>query len=168
MSAVRRAHIFRRDVIKRVLVDSLNTGRILGQYDLLAFVIMPNHIHTITRCLDNHGPGDVTRELKKATANLIIRQYEAEDNQPVLEFLASNVARQEKQDYAVWEDEYQAKHVLSAAFLRQKLDYIHNNPIQAHWALAETAEDYVWSSARYYLTAGRALIPLSDARELLL
>ena len=54
MSAVRRAHIFRRDVIKRVLVDSLNTGRILGQYDLLAFVIMPNHIHTITRCLDNH------------------------------------------------------------------------------------------------------------------
>ena len=32
--AVQRAHVFQRDVIKRILVDSLNVGRILGQYDL--------------------------------------------------------------------------------------------------------------------------------------
>jgi len=40
-SAIQHKHIFRRDVIKRILVDSLNTGRILGQYALFAFVIMP-------------------------------------------------------------------------------------------------------------------------------
>jgi REP element-mobilizing transposase RayT len=167
VSAVRRAHIFRRDVIKRILVDSLNTGRILGQYELFAFVIMPNHVHIIVRCLGEYTPGDIIREFKKATAKPILRQYEAEGNQAALDFCASSVEREGKQAYAVWEDEHQAKNVFSPGFLRQKMDYIHNSPVQPHWALAERPEDYLWSSARFYLTEGGALIPLSNAGELL-
>lgn len=166
-SAVQRARIFRRDVIKRILVDSLNTGRILGQYELFAFVIMPNHVHLILRCLNDHTPGDVIREFKKATANLILRQYEAENNQAALAFCASAVKTGQKQQHAVWEAEYQAKNVFSPAFLRQKLDYIHHNPLQTHWRLAEQPEAYVWSSARFYLDVGRGLVPLSDVRDLL-
>ena len=90
-------------------MDSLNLGRILGQYDLFAFAIMPNHVHLILRCLGEHTPGDVVREFK----------------------------------------------------------YIHSNPLQPDWNLAECPEEYLWSSARFYLTEGRALIPLSDANELL-
>jgi len=166
-SAVKSAHMFRRDVIKRLLVDSLNMGRILGQYELFAFVIMPNHMHAIIRCVDGNSPGDVVRELKKATANLIIRHFEAEGNKAALDFCAAAVERAEKQDHAVWRDEYQAKNVFSPAFLRQKLEYIHNNPIQPRWALVGAPEEYIWSSARFYLGVGRAIIPLSDARELL-
>jgi putative transposase len=166
-SAVQRAHIFRRDAIKRILVDSLNTGRILGQYELYAFVIMPNHVHVIVRCLDEYSPGDVVREFKKTTAGLILRQYEAERNQAALDFLSTAVRSGKKQQFTVWQAEYQAKNVFSRAFLRQKLDYMHENPTQPHWSLVERPEDYVWSSARFYLTGGRALIPLSDARELL-
>lgn len=33
----------------------------------------------------------------------------------------------------------------------QVLEYIHNNPLQEHWKLAELPEDYYYSSARYYL-----------------
>jgi hypothetical protein len=33
--------------------------------------------------------------------------------------------------------------------------------------LVELPEQYLWSSARFYLAGKRALIPLSDARELL-
>jgi REP element-mobilizing transposase RayT len=167
MGAVRRAPVFRRDVIKRILVDSLNTGRILAQYELFAFVIMPNHTHIIVRCLGEYTPGDIVREFKKATSNLILRQFEAEGNQAALEFCASCVEREGKQAYAVWQDEYQAKNIFSAAFLRQKIDYVHNNPVQPHWALVDRPEDYLWSSARFYLTEGRALIPLRDAGELL-
>lgn len=104
--AVEGAHIFRRDIIKRILVDSLNIGRILGQYALFAFVIMPNHVHFIVRCLDGHTPADVTREFKKATSNLILRQYEAEGNQAALDFCASAVKPGQKQQHAVWENEY--------------------------------------------------------------
>jgi putative transposase len=164
-SAVQHAHIFRRDVIKRILVDALNTGRILEQYALFAFVIMPNHVHFIIRCLNDHTPMAVTREFKKATAGLIVRHYEVEINTKALNFLAS-VAPQDQQ-YAVWEHEYEAKNIYTPDFLRQKLEYIHSNPLQSQWRLTRQPEDYIWSSARYYLSGGKALIPLSDARELL-
>jgi REP element-mobilizing transposase RayT len=165
--AVQRAHIFRRDAIRRVLVDSLNTGRILGQYELYAFVVMPNHIHCIVRCLQDYAVSDVVREFKKATANLILRHYEAEGNREALDFCKSAAKPGHNQQFAIWDDEYQAKNVFSPDFLRQKMDYIHHNPIQPYWALAERAEEYPWSSARFYLANERALIPLSDARELL-
>lgn len=167
MGTVKRTHVFGRAVVRRILVDCLNTGRILGQYNLYAFVIMPNHVHLILRCLNEYTPSDIVREYKKATSNLIVRQYDAEGNQRVLEYLASCVGRQQKQVYAVWREEYQAKNVFSPDFLRQKLEYVHNNPVQPHWALADRPQDYVWSSAAHYLADRRSLIPLSDVGEFL-
>ena len=166
-SAVQHARIFDRPVIKRILVDSLNVARILGQVELYAFTIMPNHVHIIVRCQGDHTPPDVVREFKKATANLILRQYEAEGNQQALDFLTAAVQPGQKQQYAVWKGEYQAKNIVSPAFLAQKLDYVHDNPTQPHWQLAASPEQYPWSSARFYLSGQRALIPLSDAREFL-
>ncbi len=39
----------------------------------------------------------------------------------------------------------------SVAVTEQKLDYIHQNPAQEKWKLAELPEDYYYSSARFYL-----------------
>ena len=77
------------------------------------------------------------------------------------------VTRPKKQQYKVWEDGYLAKAVFMPDFLEQKLDYVHNNPVQPHWGLSDAPEGYVWSSAGYYLGGRPALIPLKDARELL-
>ena len=166
-SASQRAHHFSRDVIKRILLDSLNTGRILGQYELFAFVIMPNHIHVIIRCLVKYTPGDVVREYKKATSNLILRQFEAEGNRQALAAFAKGVKQPQKQKFAVWEGEYQAKNIFTPEFLSQKLEYIHQNPVQPQWKLADLPEEYIWSSARFYINDERPLIPISDVRELL-
>ncbi len=166
-SAVQRANIFTRDTIKRILVDSLSMGRILGQYELFAFVIMPNHMHAILRCSAEYTPGDVVREFKKSTAGLILRHYKCEGNQAALDFCASAVKPGRRERHAVRESEYQAKNLFSPGFLRQKLEYIHNNPLQPHWNPAKSPEEYLWSSARFYRVGGRALIPLSDANELL-
>lgn len=76
------------------------------------------------------------------------------------------MTRPEKQQFKVWENGYSAKDVFSPEFLRQKIEYTHNNPLQPQWQLAERPEDYVWSSARFYLLNEPALIPLRDAREL--
>jgi hypothetical protein len=45
---------------------------------------------------------------------------------------------------------------------------IHNNPLQPHWCLAERAEEYPWSSARFYLMDEPALIALDDGRKLMI
>jgi REP element-mobilizing transposase RayT len=112
---------------------------------------MPNHLHFIAQCLPDHPLADVLRDFKKHMAKQIIRQYQAESNQKVLAFLAEAVPRPQKQRYKVWDDDYDAKEAFTPEFLKQKMDYIHNNPLQPHWCLAERAEEYPWSSARFYL-----------------
>lgn len=47
------------------------------------------------------------------------------------------------------------------------MTYSHNNPCQPHWNLVERPEDYIWSSARFYLLEEPAIIPLDNANHLL-
>jgi REP element-mobilizing transposase RayT len=166
-NAVDRVHLFRRDVIKRIIVDSLNYMRVSHWLNLHAFVVMPNHIHFIVRFLADYTPTDVMREFKKHTSKQIIRQYQAEDNQRVLAFLERAAQHLSDQHYKVWEEGYDARDVFSIEFLRQKVTYIHHNPCQPHWQLVERPELYPWSSARYYLLGQPAIIAIDDLSELL-
>ena len=148
-------------------MDSLNLARILGRIELFVFVIMPNHVHFIVRCAVDYSISALLRDFKSNTAKHIIWQCEAEGNQRALDFFRAAVTRPGKQKFKVWDDEYVAKEVFSPAFLLQKVEYIHNNPLQPHWQLVEQAEDYPWSSARFYLLDAHPLIPVSDVRKLL-
>ena len=41
---------------------------------------------------------------------------------------------------------------MSPDVFEQKLDYLHNNPLQDKWRLAEFPENYKYSSAKFYET----------------
>ncbi len=128
---------------------------------------MPNHIHIIVRFLDGHALSDVIRDFKKHTAKQIVRQYQAENNQRVLELLQETAVDIPDQKYKVWEEGYDARDVFSPDFLRQKVEYCHNNPCQTRWRLTERPELYPWSSARFYILDKPAIIAVDDIRELL-
>ena len=166
-SAVQHRYLFGRDVIKRLVVDSLDCMRLRKRLKLYAFVIMPNHLHVIMQCRAEDPLADVMRDLKKHIADRLIRHYRADGNQPVLDFLASLATRPDKQRHKVWEEGYDARNVFSPEFLRQKMAYMHNNPCQPHWNLVERPEDYIWSSARFYLLEEPAIIPLDSVNLLL-
>jgi len=166
-TAVQHAPLFQRDVMKRLLVDSLQHARAVGRIELYAFVIMPNHLHLIVRIAAEVGLANWIRNWKTFTAKQIVWQYQAEGNEQALAFLSSAVKRPGKQRFKVWEDGYNAKEVFSAGFLEQKIEYVHNNPCQPHWQLAEYPELYPWSSARFYLLDRPAIILLDDVRLLL-
>ena len=167
-TAVNRRLIFQRDIIKRILVDSLYFTSVLNHVQLYAFVVMPNHIHVIIQCPPDFPPKDWARAFKTSTSQMIIRFHQMEQDQQALNILAASVTQPQKQRYKVWETGYLAKSIVEEAFLIQKLTYLHNNPVQPHWQLAVVPEDYLWSSARFYLQdGGRCLIPIDDVRELL-
>ncbi|MBD0377234.1 MAG: hypothetical protein ICV51_16600 [Flavisolibacter sp.] len=48
--------------------------------------------------------------------------------------------------YQFWRQDNQPKECYTRYFTDQKLDYIHNNPVEA--GLADKAEEYLYSSAR--------------------
>jgi len=167
VTAAERKPIFRRDIVKRILVDGLHYVTLMNQVTLYAFVLMPNYVHVIIQCPQDFPPKDCARAFKSGASRLIVRQYQVEGNQPALDALRRLVTRPGKQEYKVWEDGYLAKAIVTPAVLEQKLAYTHNSPVQPHWQLADVPEDYPWSSAGFYTRDGPALIPLQDVRELL-
>ncbi len=58
----------------------------------------------------------------------------------------------------VWQDSYWDTNIYTDRFLRQKLNYIHRNPIRAN--LVEQPEDYVYSSYRNYVLDEEWLIEI--------
>ena len=166
-TAANHTRIFQRDVVKRILVDGLYFISLMNRVQLFAFVVMPNHMHGILQCPPDCPPGDWVRAFKTSTAQLIVRLYQVENNQPALDALAALVTRPDKQGHKVWEDNYFAENVVTPEFLAQKLAYIHNNPVQDQWLLADSPEAYAWSSARFYLEGKPGLIAVQDVRECL-
>ena len=50
--------------------------------------------------------------------------------------------------YQFWRQDNQPQELYSAAFIFQKINYIHNNPVEA--GIADKPEEYLYSSARDY------------------
>jgi len=163
-TAVDHLCLFQRDAIKRLLLDTFDCFRLRKRLKLYSFVIMPNHSHFVGQFSKDDPLGDVMRDFKRQTSDRILRQLKAEKNEEVLQRLADKVERPEKQNYKVWEDDYNAKEIFSIDFLQQKMDYIHNNPCQPRWNLSKIPEDYLWSSARFYFTEEPGIIPIDDVR----
>ncbi len=164
--AVDYAHLFRRDVVKRLLLDTFDCFRQQKRMKFFCFVIMPNHFHCIAQFSAECTMADAIRDFKRHTADRFIRQLKAENNKTTLDWLASKVSRPDKQLLKVWEDDYVAKDVVTENFLWQKMEYIHSNPCQSHWQLSERPEDYLWSSARFYHTDQPCMVPIDDVRKI--
>ncbi len=67
--------------------------------------------------------------------------------------------------YHIWERRPMWIHIENSMILEQKLDYIHNNPLQNKWKLCASPEDYEWSSASYYLSEQKTFDFLCDFRD---
>jgi uncharacterized membrane protein YpjA len=53
-------------------------------------------------------------------------------------------------------------------FLRQKMEYIHQNPVAKDWKLVEDRADYLYSSAGYYDYGRKPVIEIMDINEWLM
>ncbi len=51
-------------------------------------------------------------------------------------------------NYQFWKQDNEPKIIYTPEFASQKLEYIHNNPVDA--GIVEKAEEYIYSSARDY------------------
>ena len=139
-------HLLKQDKYKDIIVDSLSFLVKEHRVRIYGFVIMPNHIHLIWLINENHQRSDVQRDFLKYTAQNI--KFDLIKNHPqVLEKFEVN-AKDRK--YQIWERNPLSIDLYSREVLIQKLNYIHNNPLQGKWKLCELPETYKYSSALFY------------------
>ena len=57
-----------------------------------------------------------------------------------------------ERSYRIWQRDPLAILIDSIEKPERKLDYIHLNPLNERWNLADDPENYYWSSAKFYET----------------
>jgi putative transposase len=140
--------LLKPDKYKTIIIETI---RDLCEKKLIivyGFVIMPNHLHLIWEMKACNGKEMPHASFNKVTAHLIINDLEEHHVAVLSHFRVSEKER----IYRVWKRDPLAILMDGKNKMEQKLDYIHDNPLNERWNLADRPEDYFWSSARFYLT----------------
>lgn len=143
--------IFTRKVYKDIMIESFRYSIENKGFQVFAYVIMSNHIHLIA----NSSKGllsETIRDIKKYTSRRIVETiHEINESRKywILNRFKFNAAHLNgKQNYQVWTHENHAVIIYSHDFMKEKIEYVHNNPVRA--GIVEKPEDYFYSSARNY------------------
>ena len=133
------------DRYKDIITGSMRYMVSNSKAQIHAFAIMNNHMHILWSILHPYQREDVQRDLLKFTAQTMVNDLRT--NNPAL--LANYYVGLKDRKYQVWERNPLSVPVWSEEVLKQKLHYIHNNPVKAGYTTY--AEDYKYSSAALYL-----------------
>jgi len=152
MTVIEWIDLFTRLNHKNTIIDSLKYCQQKKGLEVYAFVIMPSHIHMLCRVKNGFIFSDFIRDFKRHTSKRLLRNIleEPESRREWLlkHFKEAALHAPKEQEYKVWQDGYHAIDTWSNKFIYQKLNYIHNNPVEDK--IVEKPEDYLFSSARNY------------------
>lgn len=148
-SCYRRKPLLTNDDWREKLARTLDTAGRLEQFDLVAFVFMPEHLHILVN--PRLREPDFGRYLAR------IKQPFSKQIKDVLVRSGSRLLRQltvqerpNKTCFRFWQEGAGFdRNFFTPQAILAAIDYIHHNPVRR--GLCEKAVDWQWSSARYHL-----------------
>ena len=146
---------------KDLIVDNLNFCILNKGLELYGWVLMSNHLHMICRAKEPFKLSDILRDLKSFSAKQIIAEIQknTESRREWLIMVMKYHTKFNKRNdnFQFWQHDNHPVELESPSWIKQRLQYLHNNPVRAGITL--NPEDYLHSSARNY--AGmEGLIPV--------
>jgi putative transposase len=161
-SCYRHYAFLARDRTRQWLCEALAEARARFGFQLWAYVIMPEHVHLLV--YPGAAPermSDFLRAVKEPVARKAIAHMET--NAPTwLERVTVREGPRIRRRFWQPGGGYD-RNITSMAALRAIIDYIHANPVRR--GLVARAEDWEWSSARWY--AGVSPVRLDMDRQVL-
>ena len=143
-SCFRRLPLFGEAEVRMLFLTELENARIQYQFGVLAYVVMPEHVH------------------------LLLSEPEELSLSVALQMLKQNVSRKARKsglysaDHAFWETRYFDFNVWSRSKQVEKLRYIHRNPVAR--GLVQKPEEWRWSSFRHYMFNERGIVDVASER----
>ena len=139
-TVINRLQIFNDGEIANILLEEFRFRIKNNDLNVYAFVIMPDHFHAILECDNLSG---MMRNIKSFSGKKILEHIRNSENTFFLERFMVNDSK-----YQVWQNDYHPQLIFNDEMFRQKVEYIHNNPIKA--GLVENQVDWKLSSAGFY------------------
>jgi REP element-mobilizing transposase RayT len=140
-----------------IIIESLKFCQQRKGLIIYGYVIMLNHLHIIADAIEKVRLSDVMRDFKKYTSKAISAELE-KDNRRLELYVFRKAAEREKetQQYKVWQNAFHPQIVYTPKVFRQKLEYMHLNPVRK--GFVEKPEYWAYSSARNYILADHSVI----------
>jgi putative transposase len=136
-SCRRRAPLLASSACKQAFVDALEATRVRSGIEIYGYVVMPEHVHLLVSEPDAYPLSRALQGLKQGASWRIGKGKATEP---------------------FWETRYYDFNVHSDRKLREKLRYIHRNPVRR--GLVSDPCDWPWSSFRQYLSGEPGTVKL--------
>jgi putative transposase len=165
ISCYRRLQFFHDDGMKRVAVTALARMRQRFGICLLAYVIMPEHLHVLLypHLRGDDGPVPISKLLRSFKQHIgfhgkerlreVWRRHGRLWSDPLNRWAHGEFDKQEIMNTRGYD-----RNIFTEDELREKVDYIHKNPITR--GLAAGAADWPWSSYRLHELGDGAILPM--------
>jgi putative transposase len=135
-----------RPPIAQIVLDSWRFLQENQRIELYAYVIMENHVHLIA------AANDLTKEMgdfKSFTARQIVDWLQDRHARDVLDQLAcQKLAHKTDRQFQVWQEGSHPEMIQGEEMMRQKAEYIHDNPVRRGYV--DEPIHWRYSSARNY------------------
>jgi len=130
----------------QIILDSLRYLQQSDNLKIYAYVILENHLHLVASS-DNIAKS--MKKFKSFTAKELLELLQKQNITTILDQLAFyKKAHKQETTYQVWQEGIQPKLIQSEQMMRDKISYIHNNPIKRGYV--DEAKHWRYSSARDY------------------
>lgn len=138
--------VFTRPAMVEIVLDSWRYLRAEEGMRLYGYVVLENHLHFIAQANDL---GNTVARFKSFTARRLIDHLSAHRVHFLLERLSfAKKAHKGDRNYQFWQEGSHPELISNELIMRQKLEYIHNNPVKRGYV--ERPEHWRYSSATNY------------------
>jgi len=135
-----RIEIFKDIKYCKILLVTIEYLKLILDYRLYGFCIMPEHVHLIIHPFGKYNFSYIMMMLKGSFARKI------------------NKMNGDKGD--IWQKTFYDECIMNSRQLINKLEYIHNNPVEAR--LVTSPEEYPYSSYNHYIKTDYPLNPIIE------
>lgn len=144
--------VFTREKYLTILAESVDYCREHKGMEVYAYCFMPSHVHFVFRA-SGDNPSDILRDFKGFTSRKLISAIENNSQESRKEWLlwmfekagAKNATVTNRQ---FWQQHNKPIELWTPAVIKQKIDYVHNNPVVSGFVV--NPEDWKYSSARNF------------------
>ena len=144
--------VFTRDIYFSIIIESLDYCRKNKGMEIYGYCIMPSHVHLIFRSAKD-DPSGLIRDFKGFTSRKLVKTIEENSQESRKEWMLWMFERAGKKNSNVenrqfWQQNNNPIEIWSLKVFEQKLNYIHNNPVESGFVTDPI--DWKYSSARNY------------------
>ncbi len=144
--------VFIRNEYRDILLDSLSYCQTNKGLEVYAFCIMTSHVHLIIGTSDENME-NILRDMKGYTATRLKKALIENTTESRREWILERMqkagsANSNNNSFQFWRQDNRPIELNTPAIMKQKLDYLHNNPVVA--GFVSSPEEYLYSSEANY------------------